>query len=85
MYFFWDFSPVTLWGAKLTADLYYAGKISRQEAEYLLTFCNNPSPAFLITYVGHICLEGKLHIGFLVGILFLSDMICMCFFSLYIL
>lgn len=67
-------------GAKLTADLYYAGKISRQEAEYLLTFCNNPSPAFLITYVGHICLEGKLHIGFLVGILFLSDMICMCFF-----
>ena len=67
-------------GAKLTADLYYAGKISRQEAEYLLTFCNNPSPAFLITYVGHICLEGKLHTGFLVGILFLSDMICMCFF-----
>lgn len=67
-------------GAKLTADLYYAGKISRQEAEYLLTFCNNPSPAFLITYVGHICLEGKLHIGFLVRILFLSDMICMCFF-----
>ena len=46
----------------------------------MLTFCNNPSPAFLITYVGHICLEGKLHIGFLVGILFLSDMICMCFF-----
>ena len=67
-------------GAKLTADLYYAGKISRQEAEYLLTFCNNPSPAFLITYVGHTCLEGKLYIGFLVGILFLSDMICMCFF-----
>ena len=62
-------------GAKLTADLYYAGKISRQEAEYLLTFCNNPSPAFLITYVGHICLEGKLHIGFLVRILLLSDMI----------
>ena len=60
-------------GAKLTADLYYAGKISRQEAEYLLTFCNNPSPAFLITYVGHICLEGKLHIGFLVGILFLHS------------
>ena len=70
-------------GAKLTADLYYAGKISRQEAEYLLTFCNNPSPAFLITYVGHICLEGKLHIGFLVRILFLSDMICMCFFALH--
>ncbi len=41
-------------GAKLTADLYHAGKISRQESEYLLTFCNNPSPAFLVTYVGHL-------------------------------
>ena len=46
----------------------------------MLTFLNNTSPDFLITYVGHICLEGILHIGFLVGILFLSDMICMCFF-----
>lgn len=67
-------------GAKLTADLYYAGKISRQEGEYLLTFCNNPSPAFLITYVGQICLEGKIHTGLLAGILLLADMICMCFF-----
>lgn len=55
-------------GAKLTADLYHAGKISRQESEYLLTFCNNPSPAFLVTYVGQICLEGKVPVGFLVGI-----------------
>ena len=67
-------------GAKLAADLYYAGKISRQEAEYLLTFCNNPSPAFLITYVGQICLEGKIGTGVLAGILVLADMICMCFF-----
>ncbi len=28
-------------GAKLTADLYYAGKISRQEAKSI-SFCNNP-------------------------------------------
>ena len=83
MYFFWDFSAVTLWGQNLTADLYYAGKISRQEAEYLLTFCNNPSPAFLITYVGHICLEGKLHIGFLVRILLLSDHDLHVFFSCF--
>ena len=67
-------------GAKLAADLYYAGKISRQEAEYLLTFCNNPSPAFLITYVGNICLEGKMPVGNLAGVLFGADMICMCFF-----
>ena len=67
-------------GAKLTADLYYAGKISRQESEYLLTFCSNPSPAFLVTYVGQICLEGKIPVSTLAGILFLADMICMCFF-----
>ena len=71
-------------GAKLTADLYHAGKISRQESEYLLTFCNNPSPAFLVTYVGQICLEGKVPVGFLVGILFLSDMTCMCFFRFFV-
>ena len=67
-------------GAKLAADLYYAGKISRQETEYLLTFCNNPSPAFLITYVGQICLEGQIKTSVLVGILLLADMICMYFF-----
>ena len=67
-------------GAKLAGDLYHAGKIGRQEAEYLLTFCNNPSPAFLITYVGNICLEGKIGVGKLAGILFGADMICMCFF-----
>lgn len=67
-------------GAKLDADLYYAGKISRREAEYLLTFCNNPSPAFLVTYVGQICLEGKVPIGILAGILVAADMICMVFF-----
>lgn len=71
-------------GAKLAADLYYAGKISRQETEYLLTFCNNASPVFLTTYVGQICLEGKIHIGFLAGILFLADMTCMCFFSFFL-
>ena len=67
-------------GAKLAADLYYSGKISRQEAEYLLTFCNNPSPAFLITYVGQICLEGKINPWIPAGILLLADLICMCFF-----
>lgn len=38
-------------GARLSADLYMQGKISRQEAEYLLTFSNNPSPMFLTSYV----------------------------------
>lgn len=38
-------------GAKLTGDLYGAGRITRGEADYLLTFCNNASPMFLSTYL----------------------------------
>lgn len=38
-------------GAKLTGDLYGAGKITKKEASYLLTFCNNASPMFLSTYL----------------------------------
>ena len=37
-------------GAKLASDLYGLHKISKKEALYLTTFCNNPSPAFIITY-----------------------------------
>lgn len=40
-------------GAKITADLYETGQIPKEEADYLLAICNNPSPAFLITYVLH--------------------------------
>ena len=32
-------------GAKIASDLYQYGKISKREAEYLLTFSNNASPA----------------------------------------
>ena len=34
-------------GAKLTADLFREGKITKSEAQYLLTFCNNPGPVFI--------------------------------------
>jgi sporulation integral membrane protein YlbJ len=43
-------------GAKTSADLYEAGEISREEAQYLLTFCNNASPMFLTEYMGVYCL-----------------------------
>lgn len=67
-------------GAKLAADLYQYGKISKREGEYLLTFCNNTSPAFLTTYLAQICLDGKVHTPELMGILILSDVLCMLFF-----
>ena len=39
-------------GAKTAAGLYGQGRISRQEAELLLGFCDNCGPAFLMGYVG---------------------------------
>ncbi len=44
-------------GAKLTADLYREKRISLSEAQYLLTFSNNPSPVFITTYVLLHCLR----------------------------
>lgn len=37
-------------GAKLSGDLVREGRISREEGEYLLLFCNNVSPAFLLGF-----------------------------------
>ena len=38
-------------GAKVTADLLLAQKISSDEARYLLSFCNNTSPVFIINFI----------------------------------
>ena len=39
-------------GAKTTAELYRSGRCSRDEAQRLLSFCNNCGPAFLFGVVG---------------------------------
>ncbi len=44
-------------GAKITAELYKKGEITRTEAERLLPFCNNAGPLFVIGAVG----TGLLH------------------------
>lgn len=46
-------------GAKSCADLLKARQISRQEAQYLLCFANNPGPAFLAGYILQDLLKGK--------------------------
>jgi sporulation integral membrane protein YlbJ len=46
-------------GAKTVADLYEAGDISKGEAQYLLVFCNNASPMFMLEYMGVYCLGIK--------------------------
>lgn len=38
-------------GAKLTAELYGRQKLSRQEASFLLAFCNNIGPAYVTGFV----------------------------------
>lgn len=38
-------------GAKTVSDLLARGKISVQEAQYLLGFCNNISPSFIVTFL----------------------------------
>ena len=39
-------------GAKTAIALYDSGRLSGRETEWLLTFCNTPSPGFLISAVG---------------------------------
>lgn len=38
-------------GAKVTADLVHTKQISLSEGQYLLSFCNNTSPMFIISYI----------------------------------
>lgn len=39
-------------GVRTAAELYASGRLTRQEAELLLGFCDNCGPAFLLGYVG---------------------------------
>lgn len=67
-------------GAKLASDLYISGRISKKEALYLTTFCNNPSPAFVITYLGKLCLKDAVPVRLIFISIFSADVICMLFF-----
>lgn len=57
-------------GAKITGQMYLDGEISKEEAEYLLSFCNNASPMFLIGFVGVECLHLRVPVEIFVFILF---------------
>ncbi|MBE6583451.1 MAG: hypothetical protein E7649_00525 [Ruminococcaceae bacterium] len=52
-------------GARVAASMYDKGDISPRELERILTFCNNPSPAFIISTVGT-SLLGRQDIGILI-------------------
>lgn len=38
-------------GAKVIADLYSCGKLTKEEASFLLSFCNNIGPIYFISFV----------------------------------
>lgn len=58
-------------GAKTTAQLYREDRISKEEAQYLLSFCNNLSPMFLVEYIGIHCMGLQVPVV-LLFIIFLS-------------
>lgn len=67
-------------GAKLASDLYTSRKISKKEALYLTTFCNNASPAFIITYLNKLCLKNAIPVSLIFISIFSANLICMLFF-----
>ena len=46
-------------GAKSVSQLYKNGELEKKESQYLITFCNNLSPMFLIEFIGVKCLGVK--------------------------
>ncbi|MCI9079820.1 MAG: hypothetical protein HFH68_13025 [Lachnospiraceae bacterium] len=46
-------------GAKTVSDMYKTGAFSKSEAQYIISFCNNASPMFMLEYTGIKCLGLK--------------------------
>lgn len=71
-------------GAKVIADLVIENQISKKEGEYLLSFCNNTSPGFIVGFIFERCL-GMPELAYVsLGILFTSSIICSFLFrSMY--
>lgn len=69
-------------GARLSGELFKQGQITREEAEYLLTFASCASPAFLISYLGVGCFQGKLPVIRILLPVYLADLVCMVIFRI---
>jgi hypothetical protein len=67
-------------GAKVVADLIQTEKISEEEGQYLLSFCNNTSPMFIISFIVMQNFKNEsLLLGTLV-ILYLAPLLCSLLF-----
>lgn len=63
-------------GAKVTADLVKTNRISLSEGKYLLSFCNNTSPAFITSYIVIQNLKDDSLLFPTILILYLSPVLC---------
>lgn len=63
-------------GAKVTADLVRTNRISITEGKYLLSFCNNTSPAFITSYIIIQNLKAEFLLFPTIIILYLSPIFC---------
>ncbi len=68
-------------GAKTAADLTRTGRISRAEGNYLLMFCNNVSPMFIISYIISQTLQAPALQSRTLIILYLSPVVCAFLFQ----
>ncbi len=67
-------------GSKVTADLLKHNYISKNEGQYLLSFCNNTSPMFIISYIVWQNLQNSDLTLPVLFILMLSPIFCSFFF-----
>ena len=67
-------------GAKVTSELLLAERITKQEGRYLLSFCDNTSPMFIVSYIVWQTLKDSTLLFPTVFILFLSPILCSFFF-----
>lgn len=70
-------------GAKVTSDLILTDRITREEGKYLLSFCNNTSPMFIVSYVIWQNLKSEKLIFPTIIILYVSPVLCSFFFRTY--
>ena len=70
-------------GAKVTADLYKDHRISKAEANYLLTFSNHPSPVFISSFILTEALHREDMISISYMILYSSSYLCSFIFRMY--
>lgn len=63
-------------GAKVTADMVRTNKITLEEGKYLLSFCNNTSPAFIMSFLVIQNLKDESLLFLTLFILYLSPILC---------